>query len=107
MNESHCTRRARPASPETLAVRTRFARNIRLWAEERGISLNLLADRSGVSRAQMYNVLSGASSPSLDWIARIAPALGLEAWQLLVSPEIPRYAPIDNSVAPAHFGWHP
>lgn len=65
-------------------LRAVFAKNVRATAEERGLSLNSLADFAGVSRAQMYNVLACNSSPSLDWIAKVAKVLELEAWQLLV-----------------------
>lgn len=65
-------------------LRAVFAKNVRATAEERGLSLNSLADFAGVSRAQMYNVLAGNSSPSLDWISKVATVLELEAWQLLV-----------------------
>jgi transcriptional regulator with XRE-family HTH domain len=61
-----------------------FAKNVRATAEARGLSLNSLADFAGVSRAQMYNVLAGNSSPSLDWISKVAHVLELEAWQLLM-----------------------
>ena len=75
--------------PETcLRSREVFARNIRAWANARGISINTLADRSGVSRAQMFNVLKTNSSPSLDWINKVAPVLGLQSWELLVDGPI-------------------
>lgn len=65
-------------------LRSVFARNVRASAEARGVSLNSLADFAGVSRAQMYNVLAGNSSPSLDWIAKVATVLERDAWELLV-----------------------
>lgn len=65
-------------------LRSVFARNVRSSAEARGVSLNSLADFAGVSRAQMYNVLAGNSSPSLDWIAKVATVLECDAWELLV-----------------------
>jgi predicted transcriptional regulator len=65
-------------------LRAVFAKNVRNAAETRGLSLNSLADFAGVSRAQMYNVLAGNSSPSLDWMAKVAKVLELEPWQLLV-----------------------
>lgn len=74
-------------SVESLRLRAIFARNIRLWADVRGMSLNHLADQSGVSRAQMYNVLAGTSSPSLDWINKVAPVLDIQVWELLVIDE--------------------
>jgi len=35
----------------------------------------------------MYNVLAGTSSPSLDWINKVAPVLDVQAWELLVVDE--------------------
>lgn len=54
-------------------------------AREKRLTLNTLADFSGVSRAHLFNVLSGSTSVSLDWIAKLATALELEPWELLVS----------------------
>ena len=71
-------------------LRSVFARNVRATAEARGLSLNGLADFAGVSRAQMYNVLAGNSSPSLDWISKVARVLEMEAWQLLMPESSPR-----------------
>jgi transcriptional regulator with XRE-family HTH domain len=68
-------------------LRSVFARNVRSSAEARGVSLNSLADFAGVSRAQMYNVLAGNSSPSLDWISKVAIVLECDAWELLVPEE--------------------
>ena len=76
-------------------VRGLVAQNIRFFASFRQLSLNQLADASGVSRAQMYNVLNGGSSPSIDWLTKVAPALGVEPWQLLVI-HLPREANPDS-----------
>lgn len=70
------------------ATRRCFTANVRRLAKGQGLSINALADRSGVSRAQMFNVLRGNSSPSLDWVSKVAPVLGVFAWELLVSPEV-------------------
>jgi transcriptional regulator with XRE-family HTH domain len=57
--------------------------NIRRLAKRRGISLNALGGKAGVSRSQLFNVLAGGSMPSLAWLTRIGDALGVEPWQLL------------------------
>ena len=69
---------------DTPDVRAIVASNIRALAKARGMALNMLADVSGVSRSQLFNVLSCASSASLDWMARVASALEVEPWELLV-----------------------
>ncbi len=40
------------------------------------ISITELADRTGVSRQHIYNVLSGKSVPTLDLAERMAGAIG-------------------------------
>lgn len=71
-----------------LETRRCFTENVRRLAKRQGLSINALADQSGVSRAQMFNVLRGNSSPSLDWVSKVAPVLGVFAWELLVAPEV-------------------
>ncbi len=72
---------------ETPDLRATVAHNIRVTADERGIALNTLADFAGVSRSQLFNVLGGTSSVSLDWLARIAKALDVEPWELLITAD--------------------
>jgi DNA-binding phage protein len=43
-----------------------------------------VADRAGVGRAHLYDVLAGRSSPSLTWIVKIAEVLGVEPAELLM-----------------------
>lgn len=71
-----------------LETRRCFTQNVRRLAKRQDLSINALADKSGVSRAQMFNVLRGNSSPSLDWVSKVAPVLGVFAWELLVAPEV-------------------
>jgi transcriptional regulator with XRE-family HTH domain len=72
---------------EGAVLRDVVARNIRALAKQRGMALNAVADVSGVSRSQLFNVLNAESSPSLDWMARVARALEVEPWRLLVPVE--------------------
>lgn len=82
------------------ATRRCFTENVRRLAKRQGLSINALADQSGVSRAQMFNVLRGNSSPSLDWISKVAPVLGVFPWELLVSPEVVQEANLQQRPAP-------
>jgi transcriptional regulator with XRE-family HTH domain len=66
-------------------LRVLLAANIRAAAKEKGVALNSLADFAGVSRAQLYSVLAGETSPTVDWLAKVAKPLGHEAWELLVT----------------------
>ena len=64
-------------------VRHLVAENIRAAAEAKGVGINALADFAAVSRAQLFNVLGGSASPTVDWLAKIAEALEVAPWQLL------------------------
>lgn len=85
--KSDSSKKQKAIPEENLRLRKIVADNIRKWAQRRGLSINILADRSGVSRAQMFNVLRTTSSPSVDWINRVAPVLGIPVWRLLVECE--------------------
>ncbi len=70
-----------------LDLRSIVASNIRRFAEERGITLNALADFADVSRAQLFDVLGGTKDATTDWLAKIAPVLEVEPWELLRPPD--------------------
>lgn len=65
-------------------LRQIVASNIRRHAKRRGIGLNVLADLAGVSRSQLFLILGGNSSPTIDWLERVAVALEVAPSQLLV-----------------------
>jgi DNA-binding phage protein len=68
---------------EPRELRTLVARNVRAAAKRKRVALTALADFAGVSRSQVFAVLKSATSPTLDWIAKVAAALDVEPWQLL------------------------
>ena len=68
---------------EAPELRRLVARNIRAAARRKPVALTALADFAGVSRSQVFSVLAAATSPTLDWIAKVATALDVEPWQLL------------------------
>jgi lambda repressor-like predicted transcriptional regulator len=70
---------------EAKELRRVVARNIRAAAKRKPVALTALADFAGVSRSQVFSVLAAATSPTLDWIARVAVALDVEPWQLLAT----------------------
>jgi transcriptional regulator with XRE-family HTH domain len=59
------------------------AENIRFYAHEKSMSLDRLADITGVSRRQLYNFLAGEHDITLGWLAKIADALEVEPAALL------------------------
>lgn len=57
---------------------------IRELATKRGVALSTVADLAGVGRGHFFAVLAGEASPTLQWIAKVADALGVYAGDLLV-----------------------
>lgn len=68
-----------PKSP----LRDILARNLRLHRAERGWSQERLALDAGLNRTYLSAVERSEQNISVDNIARIADALGVEAWMLL------------------------
>ncbi len=61
----------------------RMVRRLRERARERKIPLSHLPDRAGVARSHFWDVLAGRKSPTLQWLARVAEALGVDVEDLL------------------------
>ena len=55
---------------------------------ERGVNITELSKMTGITNANISNMIHGKTSPNLDTIERIADALGVEAWTLLKSPDM-------------------
>lgn len=64
-------------------MRALLAENLRAAAERKGYTLTQLADFATVSRAQLFNVLKCETSPTVEWLTKVAAALEAEPWQLL------------------------
>jgi hypothetical protein len=58
--------------------------NLRRLTEEKGIPLTLVAGRAGVDSAELFAAMAGQIDPDLDWLNRIADALGVEVAELVV-----------------------
>ena len=69
-----------------MTLREDFARNLRLWRANRGLSQEALADAARVSRGYMSDLERSANSASLDVVERIAKALSIEPTVLLEKP---------------------
>jgi transcriptional regulator with XRE-family HTH domain len=61
----------------------RVAARIRALARQRRIPLSHVADRAGVSRTQLFDVLAGRKSPTLAWLVKLAAALDVDVAELL------------------------
>jgi transcriptional regulator with XRE-family HTH domain len=59
------------------------AKRIRSFMNTRGLSINRLADFSGIGRGRLSEILSGQSSPTLRTLGRLAEALEVRAKDLL------------------------
>jgi transcriptional regulator with XRE-family HTH domain len=68
----------------TFELRVVLTDNIRHRAQQLGLRLNAVADLAGVSRSQFYNILRLNSSPSLDWLSKIAAVLQMPPAALLL-----------------------
>jgi len=64
-------------------VREAVARNLRRIRHERGFSQEDLADRAGVDRSYISLLERGSYSASVDMLARLGKALGVEAGAFL------------------------
>lgn len=80
--------------PEEL--RARVAARIREVAKRKGIPLTHLADRADVSRAHLWTVLNGESAASLDFLAKVAKALGVDPDELVRRYRAPSRPPAQN-----------
>lgn len=66
-----------PKPQHALDITERIARQIYQLRDERGISTEELADRSGVSRAMIYRIESGQASPTAVVLNKLAIGLGV------------------------------
>ena len=70
-------------------MRARVAARIREIARLKGIRMTELPALAGVSRAHLWDVLSGKASPSLDFLTRVANGLGVDPSDLVKKPRRP------------------
>lgn len=61
-----------------------FARNLEAVRVAKGYTHENLALDADVSRSYFWNLQKGTSSATLDMVAKLAAALDVEAWRLLV-----------------------
>lgn len=65
------------------AVHRHLVDQLRSRARKRGFSIEGLADASGISRSQIWRILAGQSSPSLETIAALSRTLRCRPRDLL------------------------
>lgn len=59
---------------------------IREWRKKRGLSQHALGARVGTHNQQISKLETGRLRLSTHWIDKLAPALGVEPWELLNHP---------------------
>lgn len=64
-------------------ARERLARNLRDWRAKRGMSQDVLAEHSGLSRVFLSRIESALDTVSLDNIEKIAEVLKIDILDLL------------------------
>lgn len=64
-------------------LRDVIADNVRRLRKERGLSQEGLADRCGLHRTYVGSIERAERNLSVDNIAKLAGALGIEGWRLL------------------------
>jgi transcriptional regulator with XRE-family HTH domain len=60
-----------------------LASNIRAAVARKNTTIVALADLAGVSSAHLYDVVRSEKSATVDFLEKVAEALGVEPWQLL------------------------
>lgn len=64
----------------------RLATRIREIARRKGLAIEAVADKAGVSRSHVWNVLSGRFNPTVEFVAKLAAALEVDIVELFRRP---------------------
>ncbi|WP_279399702.1 XRE family transcriptional regulator [Streptomyces sp. APSN-46.1] len=67
-----------------------LARNLKHWRTRRGLTLDRLAARAGLSRGMVIQVEQARTNPSLETMVKLADALGVDMTALLDTNQVPR-----------------
>jgi transcriptional regulator with XRE-family HTH domain len=74
-----------------------IANNVRFQRSHRGLTLDQLAARSGVSRGMLVQVEQGRTNPSVSTLTRIASALGVTVARLVEVADVPMVRIVDKA----------
>ena len=69
-----------------LPVHLLITYNLRRLTEDSHLSLGTIADRAGIDRRELFDVLAGQQDADLSWLCRLAHALGVPMSQLVLDP---------------------
>ncbi|QMU58753.1 MAG: helix-turn-helix domain-containing protein [Boseongicola sp.] len=81
-------------------IQSRIATRLKVMRTEKGLSLDALAQLSGVSRSMVSQIERGESSPTVATLWNITQALGIDIGGLLDDREAPAIAVIRADAAP-------
>jgi len=81
--------------PETITQA--IATNVRAQRTHRGLTLDALAARSGVSRGMLVQVEQARTNPSVSTLTRIASALGVTVARLVEVSDVPMVRVVDKA----------
>jgi transcriptional regulator with XRE-family HTH domain len=56
--------------------------NLRRLTEAKGIPLTVLADRAGIDRRQLFDMMAGEYDADLEWVGRLAEVLEVPLTEL-------------------------
>ncbi|MFI6815545.1 helix-turn-helix domain-containing protein [Nonomuraea sp. NPDC050328] len=74
---------------ETEAITAAIATNVRGQRTHRGLTLDALAQRAGVSKGMLVQIEQGRTNPSVSTLTRIAAALGTTVAKLVEVYDVP------------------
>lgn len=86
-------------------VNARIARRVRALRDAQGFSLEVLAERSGVSRSNISLIERGQSSPTATVLDKLAAALGVTLASLFEDDTPPAAAPSPVARAAEQWVW--
>jgi transcriptional regulator with XRE-family HTH domain len=75
--------------PELETITAAIANNVRAQRAHRGMTLDELAARSGVSRGMLIQIEQGRTNPSINTLNRVSEALGVSVGRLVEVSDTP------------------
>jgi len=90
---------------ECMDINTLIARRVRELRDSHGLSLEALAERSGVSRSNISLIERAQSSPTAAVLDKLATALGVALASLFEAPAAPAKAPSPLACAASQAIW--
>ena len=61
--------------------------NLRRLTEQSHTPLTVVADRAGIDRRELFEVLAGEREADVDWLFKLADGLGVRASELVRDPD--------------------